>query len=669
MTNEWFSSAGFMPHIHCYLGTPSLVWTMFTTDLLIGFAYLSISLSLYLLIRRTQLPFHTVFLAFGLFIFACGATHFMDVYTMWYPEYWLAAFVKIVTAIASVATAVAIIYLKPKVVAFAEAAALSEERSRQLKEQFVLLRKSEEQFRLLVVAIKDYAVLALDPEGRIVTWNEGAKRIKLYEAEEIVGKHFSVFYPPEDSAAGKPAWELKEAISHGRLEDEGWRVRKDGTRFWANVIITPLLDLDGQLIGFSKVTRDLTERKRAEDATKLQNELLEQRVKERTEELKESEAQFRSLADAMPHLAWIARVDGYIFWYNDRWYEYTGTQAKDMEGWGWQSVHEPSELPKVMEKWTASIRSGKSFEMEFPIRGADGVYRWFLSRAVPVHNTRGEIIRWVGTNTNVDDKRKKFELQVNAKVELEKKVKERTIELEVANKELESFSYSVSHDLRAPLRSISGFSGRLLALSRDRLDEEGRDCLSRIMAASQRMGRLIDDLLNLSRVSRAQITHQKIDLSDLADTVNAELQLLEPQREVSVQIHHGLNPINGDPGLIRLILQNLFSNARKYTSKTPSAQIEFGQKQIDNRTTYFIKDNGVGFDMKYVNKLFGAFQRLHSDEEFEGTGIGLATVRRIMHRHGGEVWAEAKPGQGAVFFFTFEPEGNKSHDTNNDLVG
>ena len=522
----------------------------------------------------------------------------------------------------------------------------------------------EQQFRLLIDAIKDYAIFILDPHGYVMTWNKGAERIKQYESAEIIGKHFSLFYLPEDIAAGKPDRELTEAVREGRLEDEGWRLKKDGTRFWANVIISPLFDIRGQQIGFTKVTRDLTERKESEDALRLLNSTLEARVATRTEELRESEAQFRTLANAMPHLAWIARPDGTIFWYNERWFEYTGTQAKDMEGWGWQSVHDPKELPQVMEQWPVAILNGKAFEMEFPLRGADGIYRWFLSRAVPIQNAQGEITRWIGTNTDVDDKRKNLEYQLEGKIELEKRVRERTAELELANKEMETFSYSVSHDLRTPLRSISGFSGRILSLYQDRLDEEGKDCLKRISAAAQRMGKLIDDLLSLSRVSRAKIRHQSIDFSELAKSVNMELQLLDPQRAVCVKIQPDLPPAQGDPGLIRVVLQNLFTNARKYTAKSDSPQIEFGQTLIEGKQVYFIKDNGVGFDMKYASKLFGAFQRLHSDEEFEGTGIGLATVRRIMHRHGGEAWADAAPNHGATFFFCFHSRtASKGDDT------
>jgi signal transduction histidine kinase len=229
-------------------------------------------------------------------------------------------------------------------------------------------------------------------------------------------------------------------------------------------------------------------------------------------------------------------------------------------------------------------------------------------------------------------------------------------ELEGANKELEAFSYSVSHDLRAPLRSIEGFSQILLEDYADRLDEEGQDYLGRVRAASQHMATLIDDLLDLSRVSRGPLRREPVDLAALATGIIGELRRSHPEREVEVVIAEGLTA-NGDARLLRLALENLLNNAWKFTSKKPRATIEFGS--IDREATervYFVRDDGVGFDEAYAGKLFGAFQRLHGAEEFEGTGIGLATVQRIVHRHGGRVWAEGRVGGGAAFYFTLGGE-------------
>jgi len=231
-------------------------------------------------------------------------------------------------------------------------------------------------------------------------------------------------------------------------------------------------------------------------------------------------------------------------------------------------------------------------------------------------------------------------------------------ELEAANRELEAFSYSVSHDLRAPLRSIDGFSQILLEDHADELDEEGKDYLGRVRAASQRMGNLIDDLLGLSQVTRSALRREDVDLSQMAREVAAELRRREPGRRAEVEVEEGL-VANGDPRLLRVALENLIGNAWKFTGKEEEARIRFGlDKRLSGEsgvTVFRVSDNGAGFEMAYAGKLFGAFQRLHGAEEFEGTGIGLATVQRVVRRHGGRVWAEGEVGEGASFFFTLSP--------------
>jgi light-regulated signal transduction histidine kinase (bacteriophytochrome) len=236
-------------------------------------------------------------------------------------------------------------------------------------------------------------------------------------------------------------------------------------------------------------------------------------------------------------------------------------------------------------------------------------------------------------------------------IDLERRVQERTRQLELANKELEAFSYSVSHDLRAPLRSIDGFSQILLKTCHGQLDETGRDYLQRVRRASQRMGYLIDDLLKLAQVARCTLKRELVDLSGLAEQVVEELRKAYPERGVQFVSQPGLS-VQADAGLLRIVLDNLLGNAWKYTGKKTEAKIEFGRRDIDGESVFFVRDNGEGFNIDYAHKLFGTFQRLHGADEFEGTGIGLATVQRIVHRHNGKVWAEGKESQGATFYFT-----------------
>lgn len=236
-------------------------------------------------------------------------------------------------------------------------------------------------------------------------------------------------------------------------------------------------------------------------------------------------------------------------------------------------------------------------------------------------------------------------------IQLNEDLQRHALELTAVNKELEAFSYSVSHDLRSPLRSIDGFSQALLEDYSDRFDDTGKDYIGRVRAASQRMGQLIDDMLKLSRLNRNEMTLEKVDLSAMVESICNELHATQPERHVEFVIARGIS-VKGDVRLLRVFMENLLNNAWKFTGNKSNARIEFGVSQKDGEDCYFIQDNGAGFDMTYANKLFGAFQRLHDMEEFSGTGIGLAIVQRIVHRHGGKVWAKGEVGKGATFNFT-----------------
>lgn len=235
--------------------------------------------------------------------------------------------------------------------------------------------------------------------------------------------------------------------------------------------------------------------------------------------------------------------------------------------------------------------------------------------------------------------------------ELEQRVVERTSQLKAANQEMKSFAYSVSHDLRSPLRSIDGFSLALLEDYEDKLDEKGKDYLQRVRAATQRMAQLIDDILKLSRITRSELTFETVNLSDLVVLIADELRSENPERKAEFVIKKGVTT-NGDPRLLKVALDNLLGNAWKFTRRHAEARIEFGVTDVDGKTAYFVRDDGAGFDMKYADKLFTTFQRLHTEQEFPGTGVGLALVQHIIHRHGGVVWAEGAVEQGATIYFT-----------------
>lgn len=246
-----------------------------------------------------------------------------------------------------------------------------------------------------------------------------------------------------------------------------------------------------------------------------------------------------------------------------------------------------------------------------------------------------------------------FVLDRTEQLVAEQKVKDYATALELANRELESFSYSVAHDLRAPLRSIDGFSHALLEDYGAVLDAEGRKYLHFIRDAAKHMAHLIEDLLNLSRVTRSELNRARVDMTKLARTVIERLERAQPGRDLEIVVQEGLIA-EGDARLLGVVFDNLLGNAWKFTSKRSGARIEVGSLALDGVATYFVRDNGAGFDMAYAGKLFGVFQRLHTSAEFEGTGVGLATVQRIVRRHGGRIWAESERGRGATFYFTLD---------------
>ncbi len=284
---------------------------------------------------------------------------------------------------------------------------------------------------------------------------------------------------------------------------------------------------------------------------------------------------------------------------------------------------------------------------------------WLLARG-RAETEGGKSVRLAGVGIEITAQKEAEQEVLRLNRELERRVGERTSQLEAINKELEAFSYSVSHDLRAPLRSVRGFSEVLLERYADKLDARGKEFLRRVCESSQHMDRLIEDLLKLSRVGRSELQHRPVDLSALATAIAGDLQQAEPQRSATVLIAPGLKA-HGDERLLRIVLENLLRNAWKFTSKAPEARIEVGLRRGEP-PAFFVRDNGAGFDMAYADRLFGVFQRLHSSSEFPGTGIGLATVQRIINRHGGRVWAEGAVNKGAAFYFTIPgPDGSRCH--------
>ena len=533
---DLLSGNGFMPHGHCYLWRPGLIWLHVVSDALIVLAYIAIPVTLiYIVRKRRDVPFHWMFVCFGVFIVACGATHALEIWTLWTPIYWISGMVKAVTAGASVPTAALLVKLVPHARAIPTARQLARANEELARVRDALERRVEERTAELTRKNEELAT-------------EIAERRR-----------------------------AEAALVHSEAQ------READARIAAVVEAAPdamvIADRDGRIVFVNAEAEQLFDYPRSD----LLAQPVELLVPER---LRAPHAQHRAAYAAQP----------------------SGVRAMGARG----------------QQLIGRRRDGSEFPAEIrlsPIPTGDGL---LLSSAI----------------RDVTD-RNRAELALRSAKDA----------AETAYGELESFSYSVAHDLRSPLRAMSGYSTTLLADYREALDSDARDRLQRIVTAARRMGEIIDALLSLARLSRAELRHEQVDLTRIAHTVVEHLRGGDPGHPVDFVASDGV-VVQGDPALLRLVLDNLLGNAWKFTGKQATPRIELGRESAPGAVGFFIRDNGAGFDMTQVDKLFAPFKRLHSAAEFPGTGIGLATVQRIVRRHGGRVWAEAAPAHGATFHVT-----------------
>ena len=489
------------------------------------------------------------------------------------------------------------------------------------------LRRSKEQLAGVIGSAMD-AIITVDDQQVIVLFNSAAERMFLFPAEDAIGQCLERFIPKRFRAAHQRHIE-DFGNTHVTRRSMGtlgalYGLRADGEEFPIEASISQI-EANGRKL-YTVILRDITERKRADEALKEQARIL----------------------DLAPVV--IRDLSGRIIFWN--------AGAEQMYGWKIAEALDKlihtllqTEFPRPLEEIKARLYAHNHWEGELVHTRKDGASIVVASHWV-LHRDEQDKPKAILEINNDITERKQAEKEIRRlNEELEQRVADRTAQLQAANKELEAFSYSVSHDLRAPLRHINGFSQALLEDYTDQLDETGKNYLQEVRGASQEMAQLIEDMLQLARVTRSEMRREVVNLSEIARGVVTELERREPERIVDVNIEEGL-ATDGDKRLLRIILNNLLGNAWKFTSNEAEPRIVFGHEQNNGETSYFVRDNGAGFDMAYVGKLFGAFQRLHTAGEFEGTGIGLATVQRIVHRHGGRVWAEGAVDEGATFYFT-----------------
>jgi PAS domain S-box-containing protein len=499
-----------------------------------------------------------------------------------------------------------------------------------------------------IVESSEDAILAKNLDGIVLSWNRGAERIYGYSAGEIIGRRVSVLMP---ASAPDDYLSILEDLKRGRTMDhyEARRVRKDGREICVSLTVSPIRDESGAVVGGSSVARDITGQKRAQEA------------------LRFNEERYRSLVAATTQTVWTTDARGDVVADSPQWRAFTGQSFEQIKGRGWMDAVDPRDRERAGVEWSNAVQRASIYQAEYRVRRSDGQYRYMSAHAVPVVEKDGAVREWIGTSADITEARLAEEEVRRLNAELESRVVERTAELQAANKELGAFAYSVSHDLRAPLRAVAGFTRILRDEYGAQLPEEALRYLEVVRSNAVQMGELIDGLLAFSRLGRQPLRKQLVEPSDLARQAWESMSAECAGRTVELVVED-LPPCEADPLLLKQVFVNLLSNALKYTRTREVARIELGSwpagdweregavappLAVDRaEVVYMIRDNGVGFDMRYADKLFGVFQRLHRAEEFEGTGIGLANVQRVVHKHGGTVWAWGETGRGATFYFT-----------------
>lgn len=498
-----------------------------------------------------------------------------------------------------------------------------------------------ERYLKMINEIQDYAIILLDERGNILNWNLGAEKIKQYTPDEIIGKNFSIFYLPEDKESGLPEKLIANATHSGRTVHEGWRMRKDGSRFWSSVTITALHNQHDTVIGFTKVTRDLTDKKIVEDALLRSHE-----------QLRQSEERYHQMiAEVQDYAIVLLDVEGNIQNWNVGAEVIKGYKAEEIIGQNFRKFYTPEDrdtgLPaKLLHR---ALTEGKAVHEGWRVR-KDGSRFWGSIVITALHDKSGNHIGF-----------SKVTRDLTAKKEADEKLLQYTAELEAQNKELEQFAYVASHDLQEPLRKIQTFAG---IIDRDLHNEQMlRKYLDKIKISAGRMSDLIKSLLNFSRLINNEIIFTTVDLNAVVHHVRTDFELLLEEKEGRIE-SEDLPSIPGDFSQITQLFANLIGNSLKFSKDQPRIFIrceylkkerinpESGLNTNKDHIKLSFRDNGIGFEQHFEAKIFTMFQRLHTKDQYSGTGIGLALCKRIVENHHGTISAESTPERGATFFVT-----------------
>jgi PAS domain S-box-containing protein len=664
LITDLFSPSNFMPHGYCYLWNTGLVWLHLVSDALIALSYFSIPITLvYFIRKRRDLPFSWIFVCFGVFILACGATHVMEIWNLWHANYWLAGGIKAVTALASVATAILLVRLIPQALALPSPQALRHEiaerrlaeealhrakteleirvaeRTGELKKanQILLseiaqrqkteeeLRHSEGRFRLLVESVQDYAIFMLDPSGRITTWNAGAEKIKGYQAEEVLGQHFSLFYSPEDSDRQTVQMELDTAAAVGRFENEGWRIRKDGSRFWANGVITAVHDESGKLIGFSKITRDLSDRRRAEE-------------------------ELRKLASLIEHSSdfiGMASVEGDALFVNPCGQALVGLDGDEAVSATKMTdyLFEEDQEKFRREVWPAMLQYG---EWEGEMR-----FRHFKTGAAISMLQKGFCIRETGSDRPLALATISRNITERKRVEDELRLAQAELAHVARVMTMGELTASIAHEINQPLAAIVNNANacvRLLASQPPDL-EEVRLAVADIAEAGTRAAEVITRvraLLKKKPTARDRVDINEIILEALA-LVAGELE----KNRISTQIDllPDITPVLADPIQLEQVVLNLIMNGiESMTSVTgrPRRLLIRSQMHESGNVLVVVHDTGAGLDPTNASHIFDSFFTTKP----AGMGMGLPICRSIVEAHGGRLALAPNDSEGATFEFT-----------------